>query len=593
MASKYIPDDLINAVRQQADIVEIISEYVPLEHTGKNYKGLCPFHKEKTPSFVVNPDMQLFKCYGCGVGGNVFTFLMQYEKYTFPEAVHVVAQRVGISLSSTLQQQTSPEYSRKKKLFQLHLEAAQYFSRQLLHNDQAKPVREYLQRRGIDAKMIETFSLGYALPDWDDLRKTFLVKYPAELLLQSGLLIKKENGSGEYDRFRNRLMIPIHDHQGKVIAFGGRAMEHDAKAKYLNSPESPIFHKANTLFGFHQAKDAIRRTETIVIVEGYFDMIVPYSHGVQNIVATMGTALTEQHMRLLQHVKNVIWMFDADTAGIRAAFRTLDLMLQYGREPRSVILPPGEDPDSLVRKVGVEEFQRVIEEAPLLLDFIRAHIIKKYDINKVEHQIACAKEILPIILKIQSEAVRNIQIRRTADWLRVTDKSLMEEFKKIAETGKIQFLPRAQQQGQERYLPIPRLEQYLLKALLKDKRLIADIRTELDPQEVSHPVTRKVLETLFIFEDKTDFEAKVLDLFQGTSVQNDLTDLFLDLDEIIDPARTVQDCLRQLRQRRFEHQTLDLSRKVRDAQEQRNDDTIERFLEQKNRDLLKKKQHYG
>ena len=596
MSSKYIPDDIINEVRQQADIVEIISEYVRLEQAGKNYKGLCPFHKEKTPSFVVNPTMQIFKCYGCGVGGNVFTFLMHYEKYTFPEAVQVVAQRVGISLSSTLQQQTSPEFSRKKKLLQLHLEAAQYFSHQLLHNDQAKLVREYLQHRGIDAKMIATFSLGYALPDWDDLRKVFLAKYPVELLLQSGLLIKKGSGRGEYDRFRHRLMIPIHDHQGKVIAFGGRAMDNDAKAKYLNSPESPIFHKGNTLFGFHQAKDAIRRTETIVIVEGYFDMIVPYRQGVQNIAATMGTALTNQHTRLLQHAKKVVLMFDADAAGIKAALRTLDLFLQSGFEVRAGILPPGEDPDSLVRKAGVDEFRRIIEEAPLLLDFIRAHIIKKYDINKVEQQIACAKEILPIILKIRDGNEMDIQIQRTADLLRVTDKVLKEEFKKIAETQKIQFQQRTQSQGQEKFPPIPPWEQKLVKALLKDKRLIAEVKAELHPQDLSHPVTRKVLERLFVFEDKTDFEAKILDLFQETSVQNVLTDWFSPVeqkDEIVDPARTVQDCLRQLRQRPFERQTLDLTRKLREAQEQGDREILEALLRQKNKDILKKKQHYG
>lgn len=593
MASKYIPDDIINEVRQQADIVQIISEYVRLEQAGKNYKGLCPFHKEKTPSFVVNPAMQIFKCYGCGVGGNVFTFLMQYEKYTFPEAVQMIAQRVGISLASNGQQQTSPEFSRKKHLFQLHLEAARYFSHQLLHNDQAEAVRAYLQQRGINAKMIETFSLGYALPDWDDLRKTFLAKYPVELLLQSGLLVKKKSGRGEYDRFRHRLMIPIHDHQGRVVAFGGRAMEQEAKAKYLNSPESPIFHKSNTLFGFHQAKDAIRRAETIVIVEGYFDMIVPYSQGVQNIVATMGTALTEKHIRLLQHAKKVVLMFDADAAGIQAAFRTLDLVLQYGGEVRAGILPPGEDPDTLVRTSGIEAFQRIFEQAPLLLDFIRTHIIKKYDINQVEQQIACAKEILPTILKIRDEREMEIQIQRTADLLRVTEKSLKEEFKKIAQTRKIQFQPRAQPQGKKAHTPIPRLEQYLMKALLKDKRLIAEVKMELEPQECSHPITRKVLETLFIFEDKTDFEAKVLDLFQGTSAQNDLTELFVHVDEIVDPVKTVQDCLRQLRQRDFERQTLDVTRKVRDAQEQRNRETIEAFLEQKNKDLLKKKQQYG
>ncbi len=593
MASKYISDDLINEVRQQADIVEIISEYVPLERTGKNYKGLCPFHKEKTPSFVVNPDMQLFKCYGCGVGGNVFTFLMQYEKYTFPEAVQTVAQRVGVSLETSSLDQTSPQRQRIDTLYRLHTEAAEYFARQLSENDESQYVRDYLSRRGIDQAAARMFLLGYALSAWDDLCKTFAKKYPRDLLLESGVVIQKKSGVGEYDRFRERLMIPISDERGRVMAFGGRILG-DGEPKYLNSPENPIFHKARTLFGLHQAKEAIRRTGTAIIVEGYFDMIVPYSCGVRNVAATMGTALTEQHLRLLQrYAKKVVLVFDADAAGVKATLRTLDLFLQSGFEARAGVLPQGEDPDSFVRKNGAEAFQHVIDKAPLLLDFIRDRILEQYDLSSIEQQIACASQLLPTIVKIRDIVERDLQLNKTADLLKVSDKALLEEFKKISATGELRVQQRKKTPQTPKHSPIPRLEQYLLKALLKDKRLIAAIRAELDPQEVSHPVARKVLETLFVFEDKTDFEAKVLDLFQGTSAQNDLADLFLHTDEIIDPARTVQDCLRQLRQRRFERQTLDLSRKVRDAQEQRNSDTIERFLEQKNRDLLKKKQHYG
>lgn len=591
MASKYIPDDIINEVRQQANIVEIISEYVRLEQAGKNYKGLCPFHKEKTPSFVVNPAMQIFKCYGCGVGGNVFTFLMQYEKYSFPEAVQALAQRVGIPLQTSSQKQQSPQSQRLQALYQLHKEAAQYFVRRLAESEQGQPVREYLAQRGIDQTLSQTFLLGYALPGWDHLRNAFSGKYSRELLLESGLLIKRQNGTGVYDRFRERLIIPISDERGRVIAFGGRILG-EGQPKYLNSPESPIFHKSKTFFGLHQAKDAIRRAESVIITEGYFDMIVPYSQGIQNIVATMGTALTEQHLRLLQrYAKKVVLMFDADAAGIKAALRTLDLFLQSGFEARAGILPPGEDPDSLVRKAGVEQFQRVVEQAPLLLDFIRDRIIERYDLLRIDHQIACANQILPTIARIRDIVERDIQINKTADLLKISDKALLAEFRKMSETGKMTLSERAR--PVQKQTPIPRLEQYLLKALLKDKRLIADVKGELEPQEFSHPVTRKVLETLFIFEDKTDFEAKVFDLFQGTAGQNDLAELLLRIDEIIDPARTVQDCLRQLRQQRFERQTLDVTRKVRDAQEQRNRETIEAFLEQKNRDLLRKKQQYG
>jgi DNA primase len=590
MAGGYIPEEIINDIRYQTDIVAVISDYVALTKTGSNYKGLCPFHKEKTPSFVVSPQKQLFKCYGCGIGGNVFTFLMEYEKYSFPEAIRFLANRLGIQIPTKSSDQATQQLGRFEALYKLHLETTQYFARQLTQGDQGKTARDYLQHRGIGEQIITTFSLGYASPAWDDLRKHVIPNYPVDLLLESGLLLKKKSGIGQYDRFRDRLMIPIHDDRGRIVAFGGRILG-AGEPKYLNSPESPIFHKGQVLFGLHQAKDAIRRTGRILIVEGYFDMIVPYSFGVENIAATMGTALTEHHLRLIQRYTNkVTLMFDPDPAGIKAVQRTLDLFLESGFEANAAILPKGEDPDTAVRRMGVEQFQRYLDQAPLLLDFIRERIIERYDISRSDQRVKCANEILQMIAKIHNIPERNDQLSKTADLLKITeaDKALQEEFKKLTQTGKL----RLAQPLPEKRMEIPSVEKYLLKALVKDKRLIASVQEELDPQELAHPISQRVLQELFVYTDKTDFEAKMLDLFTGTNYQNDLADLFISADEVVDPEKTVQDCLQHLKQKDFDRATLDVTRKVKLAQEKKSQEDLNAFLKQKNLDLQRKKKKF-
>lgn len=586
MALKRIPEEIINEIRHQADLVEVISEYVPLKKTGSNYKGLCPFHSEKTPSFVVSPAKQIFHCYGCGAGGNVFTFLMQQEKYTFPEAIQVLAKRLGIQISEQSEPKATQQLRRSEGLYQLHHDAAQYFSQHLTQSDQGQQVREYLKQRGIYEKSIQTFSLGYALPSWDGLWKTLIQKYSRDFLLESGLVIKKKSGVGHYDRFRDRLMIPIHDERGRIVAFGGRILG-EGEPKYLNSPETSIFHKGRTLFGIYHAKDAIRRLGSILVVEGYFDMIVPYNYGVENIVATMGTALTEHHLRQIQrYTKNVVLVFDSDPAGIKAVLRTLDLFLSSGFEARAVVLPKGEDPDSIIRKEGAEKFRDYVDHAPLLLDFVRERILEQYDLSRVEQQIKCVNQLLPTILKIRDIVERDIQINRTADILKISDKALLQEFKRAANTGKAQLT----QTIPKKRTAMPILEEYLIRALIKDKSLISVIQEELNPEEdLSSPIAKRIVKELFVYKDQRDFEARILDDVEEMEIHQDLADLFMRADEIVDPAKTVRDCLDRLRQKCFEHATLDVTRKVRNAQEKKDTQTLDTVLEQKNKDLLRKK----
>jgi DNA primase len=601
----YIPEDLVNDIRQQTDIVAVISEYVALQQSGRNYKGLCPFHQEKTPSFVVNPQKQIFHCYGCGVGGNVFTFLMRYEKYTFPEAVRILAERLGIQLpSSSDSKQTSQQRNHRDALYALHQEAARYFTRQLTNSRAGENTRRYLQQRGIGDEVIQEFSLGYALPAWDDLGNTLLGKsYPLPLLLESGLVLKRKRGVGQYDRFRDRLMIPIHDERGRIVAFGGRALG-EGEPKYLNSPESPIFRKGRMLFGFHQAKDAIRRSGHILIVEGYFDMIVPYNLGIQNIVATMGTALTDQHLRLLQrYAKTAILIFDADPAGMKAMMRTLDLFLPSPIEARAVVLPEGDDPDSVVRRDGPEPLQDAVERAPLLLDFVRDRIMAQYDLSRIEQQVGCANHLLPTLVKIPNAIEREAQVHKTANLLGIDEAALRQELARSARTRKPRLTPPARQQ---KPTAVPVVEQYLIKALLKDKSLIVSVQkerhqagytlqlnhdttAELSPADFSHPVTQRIMRELFAYQDQTDFEARVLDAFAESPYLDHVTTLFMQSDDIVNPAQTVRDCVAKIREKSFDRETLDITRKLKAAQERKNQDVLNAFLEQKNQDLQKKR----
>jgi DNA primase len=582
------PEEIRNAIRQQTDIVAVIGEYVHLEQTGKNYKGLCPFHQEKTPSFVVDPQKQFFHCYGCGVGGDVFTFLMQYEKYSFPEALRFLAQKLGFALPSKASGQSSQDLRRTDLLYRLHQDVAQFFKRQLHEHPQAQPARDYLKNRGITEQIIETFALGYAPADWDSLLKAFRGKYPPEVLLESGLIIPRKSGKGHYDRFRERVMIPIADERGRIIGFGGRIMG-TGEPKYLNSPESPIFHKGQVLFGFHQSKEAVRREKTILIVEGYFDMIVPYSYGVQPIAATMGTALTDQHLRVLQrYTPKVILVFDPDPAGIKAVQRTLDLFLESGFDVRAAILPHGDDPDTAVRKMGAEQFRHYVNQAPLLLDFIRARVLEQYNLAQVDQRIACANQLLATIIKIKNIPERNDQIMKTAALLNITeaDEALFAEFKKVARTGK----PVIAKQVATKPVSFPPLERFLIKALMKDKSQIALVQQMLNPTELSHPVAQRILKELLIYGDKTDAEAKILDIFRGTAYQNYLAQLFMQLEEIIDPAATVQDCVKRLHQKGFEQNTLTSTRKLREAQQQRDDKPgVDAMFEQKIAETEKKR----
>jgi DNA primase len=365
-----IPSNTIEQIAAANDIVEVIGSYFPVKRAGANFKALCPFHQEKTPSFHVSPQRQTFHCFGCGAGGSVFRFVMEYEHVDFPAAVRKLAARVGIPV---VEERGGPDEDRQHEsrriLLKLHAEAADWFHENLLKKEFAEPAREYLKQRGIDRQVAKNWQLGFAPDAWETFLKWGLARgYSREQLLQSGLVKPRDEdrpGNEVYDRFRDRIMIPICNDLGEVIAFSGRLVESDAQAaKYLNSPETPLFRKGNVLFGLHKSKRSLIEANCAIVCEGQLDLVALFEAGITNVVAPQGTAFTQNQARILKrYVSEVVLCFDADEAGQKAGERSLDALLQNDLLVRVAEMPPGEDPDSLIRREGKEKFEKRVGAA--------------------------------------------------------------------------------------------------------------------------------------------------------------------------------------------------------------------------------------
>ncbi len=366
-----IPEELVNSIRSQADIVDVVSDYVTLRRSGKNYMGLCPFHDEKTPSFSVNPEKQIFHCFGCGKGGSVFTFLVEHENVTFVEAVRHIARRLNITIPDTQGEREAG--SEAESLARVTRFAALFFHDRLLNSDRESVVRKYAEKRGLSEETIKSFGLGYAPDSWNDLLSAAREKgIGADWLVKAGLA--KAGEQRTYDAFRNRLIFPIQAPSGRVVGFGGRALSDEDQPKYLNSPESPIYRKSQVLYGLYQARDALRRQGRALVVEGYMDLLGLHEQGIQGVVALCGTALTREQARLLaRYGQQAYLVYDSDQAGVRATWRAIEPLVESGLWTRVVRLPEDYDPDSYVREHGPDGFMKLVEQADSPADFMGYH----------------------------------------------------------------------------------------------------------------------------------------------------------------------------------------------------------------------------
>jgi DNA primase len=423
-------------VKQQADIVRVIGEYIRLKKSGQNFTGLCPFHSEKTPSFAVHPVKQIYHCFGCGVGGDVFKFIMEVEKLSFPEALRAVAEKCGIPVPRP--RALSPEEKlatqQRSRLVELHREAAAFFALELETTAEGRAARAYLEDRGLDAETVKRFGLGYAPSGGDALVRQFKQKYPDKLLELSGLAVRDQSGR-LYDRFRRRIVFPIANESGKVVAFGGRALGDDLP-KYLNSPETLIYSKSNVLYHLDRAKEAIRQGDLAVLVEGYLDTIAVERTGVTNVVASCGTSLTETQVKLLgRFTRRVVVNYDPDTAGQAATERSLAVLLEQGMDVRVLALPPSNnrpaDPDTFVREQGAEAYRKLLEEAPAYVDYLIARA-RQMDLTTGEGKLRAVNFLMPHVQRIPNRLLRSEWATRIAQQLRVEEPVLREALRRAA-----------------------------------------------------------------------------------------------------------------------------------------------------------------
>jgi DNA primase len=423
-------------VKQQADIVRVVGEYVQLRKAGQSFRGLCPFHSEKTPSFNVHPTRQIYHCFGCGKGGDVFSFVMEMEKCEFPEAVKIVAEKCGISIPRPKERSSGErkENQQRAVLVEMHREAQSFFVKQLEGTLEGKAARAYLEDRGLDKEAISRFGIGYAPSGGDLLLRHFKSKYSEKLLVDSGL-ISRDQGGKLFDRFRRRITFPISNESGKIIAFGCRALGDD-QPKYLNSPETPIYSKSNVLYHLDRAKEGMRRQDFAILVEGYMDAIAVARAGITNVVASCGTSLAEQQIKLLgRFTRRVVVNYDPDAAGQSATERSLSLLLEQDFDVRVLALPPlGDkkaDPDLFIRERGATEYQKLLKDAPPYVDYLIARA-RQMDLSTGEAKSRAVNFLLPYVQKIPNRILRSEWATRIAQQLRLEEPVLRAALSKAA-----------------------------------------------------------------------------------------------------------------------------------------------------------------
>jgi DNA primase len=423
-------------IKARLSIYDLVSEYVELKKAGRNFKGLCPFHNEKSPSFIVSPDKELAYCFGCHKGGDIFGFYQTVEGVDFYQALKDLAQKTGVELQEVNREAINKAKDRKEVLIEIHEHAAELFQKNLLESDDGKKVYQYVIKRGITPEIIAQYKLGFSLESYDQLYKFLLSKgYSKEVIVESGLASAKDtNLTSLFDRFRLRLMIPIFSKDNKVVAFGGRALKQDENAKYLNSPETPIYHKSDILFGFNLAKDTIRKSETVIIVEGYFDQMAVYQAGFKNVVAVSGTALTPRHLQLLKKsASKIIFCFDSDNAGREALYRSAELAMVEGFNLKVLDLRNFKDPAEMIQSDSVA-FSEAVENAKdfferfIELEFLSIDSSQRFQMESISSFL---QKSLPVIQKINSDILKDIVVRRFAQVLEVKVDFIYQELAKV------------------------------------------------------------------------------------------------------------------------------------------------------------------
>jgi DNA primase len=595
LANGFFSEEKVSETRDRSSILEVISDYVTLKKTGKNYKGLCPFHSEKTPSFMVNEEKQIFHCFGCGEGGDVFTFLMKMGHFSFPQAVEELAKRYGVKLPSReLSPSQKKEEAKREILFQINQIASEYFHEILTQGQEGEEGRKYLSHRGVSPDVIHEHRLGYSTDRWDGLVRHLQKKNVSlNLAWELGLISPKKrvgdstlregrglDATSWYDVFRGRILFPIFDIHQRVVGFGGRVIR-EGQPKYLNSPESSLYHKGEILYGLHVAKRWATEKDCVIIVEGYFDLLTLHQYGMKHSVATLGTALTTQHIRILKrYTKNLITLFDADQAGIQATLRSLPLFLEEEAIGRVVVLPKGEDPDGFLRKGNGEDFGKRVEGSISLIDFFLEGLMKTHDVKSIDGKVRVAKEGLALLGKIPDRIRRDFYVKALAERLDVQESFLYEmlpsPFKKASQGG--EDLKRS---SMERGLP--KSEELIVRLMMNQPEVIPIVSEEGILREFESLPLQKVagvLEDLYRKEGRIDLP-KVFSLFEE-EIKKWLYDFaFQEGGLEQNRGKILKDCIQKIREEKIKKEKGELQKSIKEVDRQKGDKGLNPLLKQK------------
>jgi len=481
------PQEFVEAVRSAGDLVRLVSEHVPLKPAGSRLKGLCPFHEEKTPSFSVDPARQLFYCFGCEAGGDIFKFVMLYERVGFPEALESLATRFGVPRPQAARRSAGP----LERLLEINAEAERFFRATLCEPQAGAPARAYLERRGIAPGTADALGLGQAPGGWDGLRTHLLARrFKPEELVAAGLTITRKGGGGEYDRFRERLIFPIRDVSGKPVAFGGRALG-DEQPKYINSPETAAYRKGEHLYGLDRAREAIRRRGHAIVVEGYLDLAALVQAGFEHVVASLGTAFTAAQARLLSRFCNQVrFSYDGDAAGGAATARSLDLLLSRGFEVRVVELPGGLDPDEFIREHGAAAYGKLADEAPEYLEFLIRREARRRDPRRIEDKVAGVNAVLPHVSRLTDPVGRAAWAARLAEALGVDEEAVRQSLRGAVREAAPRIRQRAARRAPSQVEC--RLVNRLLTSAEERERLLHEVDAALPEDTQVRPIVRAI-----------------------------------------------------------------------------------------------------
>jgi len=558
-------EEVIQKVKEQNDIIDVVSDVVRLKHTGRNYIGVCPFHHEKTPSFTVSRDKQIYKCFGCGEAGNVISFVMKTKNVTFPEAVKVLAERIGIDIEENNDKKI--ERAKFDKMYNINVEAARFFYNNLRKDEKAY---SYFKNRGINDSTLKKFGIGFAFDGWHNLRNYLKAKgVKEEELLNLGLVVKSPKGS-IYDRFRNRVIFPVFDYNGKVIGFGGRVLD-DSKPKYLNSPETPLFRKGIHLYGLNFAIKT-NMDRTVIIVEGYMDCISLHQHGITNVVATLGTALTEYQAKLLKrYVDKVIISFDADVAGQNATLRGLEILKKENFDIKVLQVPQGKDPDEYIKANGKEAFLKLVNNALPLIDYRLKKAEDGINFLNKEMIIKYVNNIANILATLQP-IEREVYVKQVAQKAGVSEESILETIRDInKKTSKNEEKTNINVDfGQKLYLEPAYVkgERTLLKLMLKDKEFLKIITNLINRENFIVESHRTIYDLIVNYhhlpddERNSKIDTKCAEDSECTKEWINIQELQVKLGEY-DVERMIHDCIREIKKFKLEESKKEIMSKIR------------------------------